>query len=78
MGQTHFSQIQHQDGYNWQLFDEPESLQVTQLGYFQTYGGDAPQRAVYRHGVGPSLASQALMMAEITQQVWEKLMQEQA
>ncbi|KAI8026681.1 hypothetical protein LOK49_LG02G02919 [Camellia lanceoleosa] len=20
MGQTHFSQIQHQDGYNWQLF----------------------------------------------------------
>ncbi|GMP38708.1 hypothetical protein CsSME_00009856 [Camellia sinensis var. sinensis] len=78
MGQTHFSQIQHQDGYNWQLFDEPESLQATQLGYFQTYGGDAPQSAVYRHGVGPSLASQALTMVEITQQVWEKLMQEQA
>ncbi|KAI8026028.1 hypothetical protein LOK49_LG02G03204 [Camellia lanceoleosa] len=78
MGQTQFSQIQHQDGYNWQLFDEPESLQATQLGYFQKYGGDAPQSAVYRHGVGPSLASQALTMAEITQQVWEKLMQEQA
>ncbi|CAL5379275.1 unnamed protein product [Camellia sinensis] len=29
-------------------------------------------------GVGPSLASQALTMAEITQQVWEKLMQEHA
>ncbi|CAL5379287.1 unnamed protein product [Camellia sinensis] len=66
------------DGYNWQLFDEPESLQATELGYFQTYGGDAPQSAVYRHGVGPSLASQALTMVEITQQVWEKLMQEQA
>ncbi|THF99157.1 hypothetical protein TEA_010608 [Camellia sinensis var. sinensis] len=74
MGQTHFSQ----DGYNWQLFDKPESLQATQLGYFRTYGGDAPQSAVYKHGVGPSLASQALTMAEITQQVWEKLMQEQA
>ncbi|CAL5329480.1 unnamed protein product [Camellia sinensis] len=78
VGQTHFSQIQHQDGYNWQLFDEAESLQATQLGYFQTYGGDAPQSAVYRHGVGPSLASQALTMVEITQQVREKLMQEQA
>ncbi|XP_028115395.1 uncharacterized protein LOC114313236 isoform X1 [Camellia sinensis] len=77
MGQTHFSQVQ-QDGYNWQLFDKPESLQATQLGYFRTYGGDAPQSAVYKHGVGPSLASQALTMAEITQQVWEKLMQEQA
>ncbi|KAL7206217.1 hypothetical protein ACSBR2_019012 [Camellia fascicularis] len=66
------------DGYNWQLFDKPESLQATELGYFQTYGGDAPQSAVYRRGVGPSLASQALMMAEITQQVWEKLIQEQA
>ncbi|KAL7206167.1 hypothetical protein ACSBR2_018975 [Camellia fascicularis] len=64
------------DGYNWQLFHEPECLQVTQLGYFQTYGGNAPQSAVYRHGVGPSLASQALTMAEITQQVWEKLIQE--
>ncbi|CAL5329485.1 unnamed protein product [Camellia sinensis] len=74
MGQTPFSQIQYQDGYNWQLFDEPESLQATELGYFQTYGGDAPQSAVYRHGVGPSLASQALTMVEITQQVWEKLM----
>ncbi|KAL7236184.1 hypothetical protein ACSBR1_019447 [Camellia fascicularis] len=66
------------DGYNWQLFDKPKSLQATELGYFQTYGGDAPQSAVYRRGVGPSLASQALTMAEITQQVWEKLMQEQA
>ncbi|THG08003.1 hypothetical protein TEA_029371 [Camellia sinensis var. sinensis] len=66
------------DGYNWQLFDEPESLQATELGYFQTYGGDAPQSAVYRHGVGPSLASLALTMVEITQQVWEKLMREQA
>ncbi|CAL5329475.1 unnamed protein product [Camellia sinensis] len=42
----------HMDGYNWQLFDKPESLQATQLGYFQTYGGDAPQSAMYRHGVG--------------------------
>ncbi|KAI7992634.1 hypothetical protein LOK49_LG12G01989 [Camellia lanceoleosa] len=40
MGRTRFSQIQ--DGYNWQLFDERKSLQATQLGYFQTCGGDVP------------------------------------
>ncbi|XP_028083311.1 uncharacterized protein LOC114284577 [Camellia sinensis] len=39
VGQTHFSQIQHQDGYNWQLFDEPESLQATQLGFWMHLSG---------------------------------------
>ncbi|KAI7991472.1 hypothetical protein LOK49_LG12G01995 [Camellia lanceoleosa] len=53
MGQTHFSQIQHQDGYNWQLFDEPESLQVTQLGYFQTYGGGCASACGVQTWCGP-------------------------